>query len=164
MNMGWGKIGIRVSVQGYTECNTLLFYLVFNMVLYIKMVKKRIVLFVCLFLGMLLLFLIGKYGRLPVRIKMLRRKWRERKSMDSQWCIQKHHGEWGGLKTAYIATKTEIPNMELDYHEPQTFKGTLPYFSWGFISFYSILTSITRTYDMFFILRPQGFSLWSHNV
>ena len=52
----------------------------------------------------------------PVRIKMLRRKWRERKSMDSQWCIQKDHGEWGGLKTAYIATKTKIPNMEQDYH------------------------------------------------
>ena len=28
-----------------------------------------------------------------VRIKMLRRKWRERESMNSQWCIQKNHGE-----------------------------------------------------------------------
>ena len=37
---------------------------VFNMILYIKMIKRRTVLFVCLFPGMLLLFLIGKYGHL----------------------------------------------------------------------------------------------------
>ena len=30
---------------------------------------------------------------LAVRIKMLRRKWREGESMNSQWCIQKDHGE-----------------------------------------------------------------------
>ena len=38
---------------------------IFNVILYIKMVKRRIILFVCLFSGMLLLFLIGNYGCLP---------------------------------------------------------------------------------------------------
>ena len=55
-----------------------------------------------------------------VRIKILRRKWRERKSKNSQWCIQKDHGELEDLKTAYIATKIEIPNMELKYHGQST--------------------------------------------
>ena len=41
----------------------LLFCGVFNIILYVKMVKRRVVLFVCLFPGMLLLLLIGKYGR-----------------------------------------------------------------------------------------------------
>ena len=35
------------------------------MVIYIKMVKRRIILFARLFLEMLLLFLVGKYGHLP---------------------------------------------------------------------------------------------------
>ena len=36
-----------------------------NMVVYIKIVKRRTILFVCLFPEVLLLFLIGNYGRLP---------------------------------------------------------------------------------------------------
>ena len=42
----------------------MLFCVVFNMILYIKVVKRKNS-SLCVFLGMLLLFLIGKYGRLP---------------------------------------------------------------------------------------------------
>ena len=38
---------------------------VFNMVVYIRVVKRRIILFARFFPEMLLLFLVGKYGRLP---------------------------------------------------------------------------------------------------
>ena len=55
-----------------------------------------------------------------VRIKILRRKWRERESKNSQWCIQKDHSELEDLKTAYIVTKIKIPNMELKYHGQST--------------------------------------------
>ena len=48
-----------------TMCGTCCFVWVFNMVIYIKMVKRRIILFARLFPGVLLLFLVGKYGRLP---------------------------------------------------------------------------------------------------
>ena len=65
LNPQWSHFLLIQPFIGLAMTCCLLFCLGFNMVLYIKMVKRRIVLFVCLFPGMLLLFLIGKYGHLP---------------------------------------------------------------------------------------------------
>ena len=65
------------DIQRYVECGFLLkdnglaillyvvYIWVFNMVVYIRVVKRRIILFAHLFPGVLLLFLVGNYGRLP---------------------------------------------------------------------------------------------------
>ena len=45
--------------------SALLFYVGIQYGCYIKMVKRRIILFARLFPEVLLLFLVGKYGRLP---------------------------------------------------------------------------------------------------
>ena len=85
-----------------------------------------------------------------VRIKILRRKWRERESKNSQWCIQKDHGELEDLKTAYIAIKMEVPNMKLKYHEKSTMdiqKNTPTIF----LQFYWILFGFNIYFIYFFL-------------
>ena len=66
-----GRVSRSMIVVAWREdascslVNTVVVYGIFNITVYVKMVKRRIILFVCLFLEVLLLFLIGKYRRLP---------------------------------------------------------------------------------------------------
>ena len=55
--------GIKLEVSCMVKCCFV--YVGIQYGCYIKMVKRRIILFACLFLEVLLIFLVGKYGRLP---------------------------------------------------------------------------------------------------